>query len=298
MQVTLLMIAFFAAITTLTNLFGSVSVDTHGARVVSYVPKGEDEVFFVSETGTGGMPICWPWFAGNGPREDSARHGIARYFDFEVAGIACHSPGDTEIVLRLESSEATRRLFPHDFALAVSVRLADGLAVTMTGENTGKTPFAVTEAFHPYFAVVDSARSRVEGRERAECRLCDADGGKTLSIACSGGAFRVWRPNPESHLSKAVSSIGPDDWKRFVCVEFGTYSRESAYVLRPGERHVLSGTLRRPTLRRAKHIGPDVGLCSVDGTFQSAVLHFPFCIPDLLTFCSQCSHSGCREDVL
>ena len=77
----------------------------------------------------------------------------------------------------------------------------------------------------------------------------------------------MWRPNPESHLSKAVSSIGPDDWKRFVCVEFGTYSRESAYVLRPGERHVLSGTLRRPTLRRAKHIGPDVGLCSVDGTF-------------------------------
>ena len=39
-----------AAIVSLTNAFGTVSVDTHGARVASYVPAGGEEVFFVSET--------------------------------------------------------------------------------------------------------------------------------------------------------------------------------------------------------------------------------------------------------
>ena len=40
--------ALFAAIVALTNLCGVVSVDTHGARVVSYMPVGGEEVFFTS----------------------------------------------------------------------------------------------------------------------------------------------------------------------------------------------------------------------------------------------------------
>ena len=47
------MSAFLAAIVSLTNMCGVVSVDTHGARVVSYVPEGGEEVFFMSETGMG-----------------------------------------------------------------------------------------------------------------------------------------------------------------------------------------------------------------------------------------------------
>ena len=52
------MVPFLAAIVALTNACGTVSVDTHGARVVSYVPVGGDEVLFVSKTGTGGVPLC------------------------------------------------------------------------------------------------------------------------------------------------------------------------------------------------------------------------------------------------
>ena len=53
-----------ATIVALTNLMGTVEIDTRGARVTSYVPVGGSEVFFASKTGTGGMPLCWPWFAG------------------------------------------------------------------------------------------------------------------------------------------------------------------------------------------------------------------------------------------
>ena len=44
-----------ATIVALTNLMGTVEIDTRGARVTSYVPVGGSEVFFASETGTGGQ---------------------------------------------------------------------------------------------------------------------------------------------------------------------------------------------------------------------------------------------------
>ena len=238
------MSVLFSAIVAITNLCGTVSVDTHGARVVSYVPVGGDEVFFMSKTGTGGMPLCWPWFAGLGPCSDSVRHGVARYRDFKVTSVKKHASWDSEIILRLESDADTRRAFPHDFALDVSVRLTDRLTVKMIGENTGDVPFAVTEALHPYFAVGDSGKSRVEDVSAHECRLVDSAAGGVLSFNSEGGGFRVWRPKPESHLSKSVSSIMPDDWKKFICVEIGTFEKGKAYVLKPGERHVLTGIIR------------------------------------------------------
>ena len=234
----------FATILALTNNCGVVSVDTHGARVVSYVPAGGEEVFFVSETGTGGMPLCWPWFAGLGPREDSPRHGIARYRDFEVAGTS-RTENDTTLTLRLKSDTATRAQFPHDFDLTFSVRLNDRLTVSMTAENTGKDPFPVTEAFHPYFAVSDSGNCQIPDLDAPEYRLEDSISGRRLVFTDEGGKDRrVWKPGSQGHLSKTVSSLAPDDWRKFICVENGTLKSGSAYVLKPGERHTLVRTIR------------------------------------------------------
>lgn len=252
-----MMTLFLATIIALTNKCGVVSVDTHGARVVSYVPEGGEEVFFVSETGTGGMPLCWPWFAGMGPREDSPRHGIARYRDFEVVG-NCRRENTTTLTLRLKSDAATRAIFPHDFALTVTVQMSDRLTVSMTGENTGRDPFTVTEAFHPYFAVGDSGKCAMDGAEAPLYTLDDPVLGRTFEFA-DGAACdrRLWRPNPESHLLTTVSPIGADDWRRFVCVESGALKPGSAYVLKPGERHTLTRTIRlASTHNNAKPIAP------------------------------------------
>ncbi len=228
----------------LTNACGTVGVDLHGARVVSYVPVGGEEVFFSSETGTGGMPLCWPWLGGLGPSPDSRSNGIARYCDFEVVETKSHSYCDKELVLRLESNDETRRHFPHDFSLTVSVRLNDRLTVKMTGENTGKEPFEVAEAFNPYFAVADSRQCRVEGEAPAECRLVDVAGGNEISFSCEGGAGRrVWRPSAESHLQETASPIAPGDWRKFICVEYGVFDKGRAYVLKPGEQHSLVTTV-------------------------------------------------------
>ena len=238
------MTSLLATIVAITNLCGTVRIDTHGACVVSYVPAGGREVFFVSEKGTGGMPLCWPWFAGNGPSVDSRRHGIARYRDFEVVGTE-NAEHDSSVVLRLKSDEGTRKLFPHDFTLTVKVRLTDRLTVSMTGKNTGKEPFQVTEAFHPYFWVADSAKCVVTNADSGEYSLVDQNVGMKLSFADEGGNGQyVWRPNPTSHLSKTVSPIAPNDWRNFICVENGTFKKEDAYMLNPGECHTLTRTIR------------------------------------------------------
>ena len=197
----------------------------------------------MSETGTGGMPLCWPWFAGLGPAEGSRRHGIARYRDFEVVANACKSPSCSELTLRLESNGDTRSEFPHAFVLTVTIRLAERLCVSMTGENTGNTAFAVTEAFHPYFAVCDSSQCQVDGVQNLECVLSDPLSGMRLSITREGGSFRVWRPERTSIFSKNITALAPDDWRKFICVESGTFSESNAYVLRPGESHTLSCTI-------------------------------------------------------
>ena len=238
------MAMFLAAIVALTNAYGIVSVDTHGARVVSYVPEGGGEVLFVSKTGTGGVPLCWPWFAGLGP-DGSQRHGLARYRDFKVVSKTRYFSRGSELILRLESDEETRKLFPYDFALTVSVRLSDRLTLSMTGENTGSRPFEVTEAFHPYLAVGDSPQCREEGDVSGEWRLYDPVLGRTFAFTDEGGSGRrLWRPNPESHLSKTVSSIEPDDWRKFICPENGTLEKTRAYLLKPGEKHTLVRTIR------------------------------------------------------
>lgn len=215
------MLVFFSGIVALTNLFGSVSVDTFGARVVSYVPAGGRETLANLSPGYGGIPLCWPWFRFDGPKGmDSPKHGIARNREFEIVE---HDDGDTSsrLVLRFRSDPATHREWPYDFTLTLTVSLScEGLSLELAGENTGTEPFPVTEAFHPYFLRSEVGRLKDKG----------------------SGTFRTWDPDPESHL-KTVG-IGPNDWKKFICIENGTFAKDAAYILHPGERHVLSRTLR------------------------------------------------------
>lgn len=251
--------AFFATLLTLTNLCGTVTVDTQGGRVISYVPAGGQEVLRVLPSGTGGWMLCWPWFAGHKPSEEAPRHGLVRYRDFVVM-----KQDSSELVLRQTSDSQTRKVFPYDWACTVTVCLKENrLTVSVTGENTGTTSFAVTEAMHPYFKVDHPQMCRVTGLsepydvEGGPARrfsfptsshvycLQDAGTGRIFSLVSTGDTgVAVWNPGEKGHLSKTVTSLGPEDWKTFVCVENGTLTPENAYSLNPGEKHTLSTTLR------------------------------------------------------
>ena len=252
-------LAVFSTVVVLTNAFGRLSVDAHGARVVSYVPRDGAEVFATLSDGTGGMPLCWPWF-GEGADVGARRHGVARYEDFRIVR-KVESPDVSELELALDSSPSTKAAFAGDFSLSAVFRLGETLSVTLKARNTGQDAFAVTEAFHPYFAVAKAQSCRVEGPFGAvgvpcdgshrwafsgsgkhRFALVDPDGGRRISLSSSGdSSLVVWNPGPKpSSGAKITSRLGPDDWRRFVCVENGTFEPPAAYRLAPGAEHVLS----------------------------------------------------------
>ena len=209
------MFLFLASLIALTNGFGSVTVDTFGARVLSYVPTGGREIFADLSPGFGGVPLCWPWYKFNGPKgQSSPKHGLARYETFELVSRR-EAPEESELVLRLESNDRTKREFPHDFSLELRVILSRTLTLELAAKNTGGDAFKVTEAFHPYLLRDELYRSKLDGT----------------------GDWVVWNPDEGSH--RRTVGIGPDDWQKFLCVENGTFSADLAYELAPGETHVL-----------------------------------------------------------
>ena len=132
----------FATLVAITNCCGSITVETRGARMVSYVPAVGEEVLARLSDGSGGIPLCWPWFANDGPTPDCRRHGCIRDREFAIVRRTTD-----ELVLRLVSDGETRRHFPHDFELTLAFRLGAALEISLTGRNTGGTPFPVTEMF-------------------------------------------------------------------------------------------------------------------------------------------------------
>ena len=237
-----------SAILVLTNSFGSVSVDTFGARVTSYRPSDGVERLAMLPSGAGGIPLCWPWFQFEGPRgKDSPKHGLARYREFALVSRVDGSKS-SELVLRLESDKRTRQEFPCDFILTLTVRLAESLTLELVGENTGTSPFRVTEAFHPYI------------RRDALAGLKDS----------GNGTFRTWDPDATSHLK--TQGLAPDDWRKFVCIENGTFAGDAGYVLNPGARHTLIRTLHFPALAPARLVRI---ASSSDGTLQPCWFYAP-----------------------
>lgn len=216
----------------------------------------------------GGVPIIFPWFGPNSENATLPAHGFARVHAWQVE--STHSDADsTTLVLALQSSEATRALWPHDFLLRFSVRVSQSLEMTLEVFNTGTAPFQFEEALHAYLAVSDAREVAVEGlnqtryidkvdgakikTEDAEAIRMDGetdrvyldtqatcisrDVNRSITIEKTGSDSTVlWNPHIEK--ARALSDLGDDEWPRFVCVESGNLG-PNAKMLNAGESHVM-----------------------------------------------------------
>ena len=62
----------------LNNPLGKAEIALHGSHVMSFTPKGQRAVLWMSEKSyfapgkpiRGGIPICWPWFGGHPENRD------------------------------------------------------------------------------------------------------------------------------------------------------------------------------------------------------------------------------------
>lgn len=250
----------------LSNRLGRAEVSLLGAQVLSYVPAGRSDVLFMPEDRDfsrdremhGGIPVCWPWFARLGA-PGSRLHGVARYCRWQVAGLT-NGTDVSRLVLTLDSSDATRKAWPHDFRLEYEIVLTDRLSLVLKAVNTGRDPFDTTFGFHPYFRVGNPDGVVVRGLkdpirahpgindvyERASGGTYAFDGANGPVEVSAAGERKliVWNPGPNWKGWTPTCNLKADDWRRFLCVEPAVIGRENAQRLRPGESSTLKMTLR------------------------------------------------------
>ena len=248
----------------------------HGAHVTHYKPATGDDVLFLSDEAIfdgktairGGIPICFPWFGGNGPMDDSPSHGFARTRSWSLA--KTERLGDAVVLtFVLVSTEATRELWDHDFVFTYTVRVGRTLKVTANVTNVGDNQFRYELALHTYLSVADVRNVTLSGFDGASyvdqlqgnaamtqsgeptidaevdriyqnhtSNVVVHDGGRTLTIAKTGGDSTVlW--NPHVAKAKRMSDFGDDEWPGMLCVESAAIGKNNV-TLAAGKSHALT----------------------------------------------------------
>ena len=260
---------------------GRARVALHGAHVLEYVPADAKPVLWVSgrswfEPGKpirGGIPVCWPWFGPHATGAELPAHGFARLEQWQVVAAA----GDEQsasIVLALNDSQETRRLWHCGFALEMRVEIGEKLAVALEATNTGNEPFETTAALHSYFAVSDIAGVSIAGLDgceyidkmdhaarktqrgdvtfsgetdrvyagtTADCVIDDPGMARRIRIASRGSRSTVvW--NPWTAKAARMEDFGDDEWPGMVCVETAN-AGDDAVTLAPGASHTLKAII-------------------------------------------------------
>jgi len=244
----------------------------HGAHVTAWTPAGElADRLFVSASSPfasgvpirGGVPVCFPQFADQGPLP---MHGFARTSGWTLVRAGLQGNGAAQALLRLEDSEATRALWPHPFALEMTITVAGPtLALDLAATNTGTASFAFTAALHTYLRVADVRVARVRGLEgvhyrdkvirqddvveaapelaidrpidrvyhAAPANLAVVEPRRAMAIVATGFADTVvWNPGPERGAT--IPDLESDGYVHMLCVEAA--AARSVITVAPGQR--------------------------------------------------------------
>ena len=241
---------FGACINLRTDEGDGALVALHGAHVVSWTTAEGAEHLFVSSLAStrnairGGVPICFPQFAGLG---ELPKHGYARTAEWR------HGGGGRFI---LDVSPHMWDGFPSACALALEVTLGPRtLVIGLTIHNVGSSPLSFTGALHSYLLVDDVRTVRVDGFgaegqtfgeevdlsfSRVESPALVTVSGEP-SVLCAQTGFRdgvVW--NIGAVAAERIADLGKGEWLRYVCVEAAALQSVN---ISPGERWTGTQTL-------------------------------------------------------
>jgi glucose-6-phosphate 1-epimerase len=261
----------------------AAAVALHGAQVLSFVPRGDEDWLWVSERARwapaaalrGGIPLCFPWFGPHPGRPDFPAHGFARTRPWRLEG-ACEAGADVQLRLALASDGETLALFPRAFEARLVITIGAGLSLSLEVANPGPSAFTCELALHSYFAVSDLSAVSLEGlagceyvdkvaggdrrRERDQAlrfagevdrvydsagpvTLIDSAARRRLRIAGTGAGSTVVW-NPAPGKAAKLSDLAPGAHRRFVCVETAAVGERSLAVPAGGAR-TLSAAITR-----------------------------------------------------
>lgn len=232
-----------------------------GATLTSWSVPEFGELLFLSRaadlTGAsairGGVPLVFPQFSKGENALPS--HGFARISHWDVLSTSVSNEGDVSICLGLSDTEASRAMWPHFFAVQLTVVLGTTLRMQFRCKNKGDQAFQFHMAYHTYFRINDISASSISGLQGV--RYLDSTNYRTESaqeesaLRCSREIDRIYRQapdfvsidsrarslsirvhkqglsdivvwNPWIDRSRAIADLEDNAYRSFVCVETGT----------------------------------------------------------------------------
>ncbi len=255
--------------------FSSAAISVFGGQLLSFVPKGGQDVMWLSPSAKqpptpirGGSPVCWPYFSRQGQSNDVPSHGFVRTVSWELRD--ARREADGTLVLTL----APPPLDNLSLRLQMVLRIGRTLEQELITENIGSQPVSITQALHNYFNVSDALKVDVTGLagltyldkldggnahvQQGDWNLRDPrDPGRSDRIYTEAGGHYVLRDpgfkraiditttgsrsavlwNAGQAAAAKMDDIGAG-WRNYVCVEAGNVGPD-VIELAPGGRHTL-----------------------------------------------------------
>lgn len=254
-------------------------ISLEGAHILSCTPSGAKPLLWMSpidpeEPGKplrGGIPICWPWFAGERP---GPAHGIARTSQWVLTDTTS-APHQLRLMLELPEATIARQLPGERWRLQAEFLLGQTLSVSLISTNLSDKPQVLSQALHTYLPVRSIHSTRLWGLEGAS--YVDqvtgvASNSQHGAVTFSGEVDRIYYDhrspiqleNGDDHLlvisrdgsqsvvvwnpwiekSARLSQFPDDGYLEMVCIEAANAGPD-ARILEPGESHTLSTEIKR-----------------------------------------------------
>lgn len=181
------------------------AVSLYGGQVLSWQPKGQQPVFWLSNDSQyssgiairGGVPLCWPWFGGEAKLADGSlakvsNHGFVRQSQWQLTDINISSSG-VELALSL-CGEKLSPHWPAAFELTQSLVFNESFVQTLTMKNLSEKTVEYTGAFHSYFCVGRSDKTEIPALNNVDfdCKLNGNIAQNSVLNNCAGPIDRIY----------------------------------------------------------------------------------------------------------
>jgi len=258
------------------NKYAEADISLYGAHILSFRPQesidllwmSPDSLFEEGKAIRGGIPVCFPWFGPHVSNPSFPQHGFARLLMWEVAETKSLEKGESYVALKLNSSEATKKFWPHDFIAEMIFVIGSTLSVTLKVTNTSNDSVSYSAALHTYISLSGIDNIAIEGLENthyenqldgqryvqdekllkiseattrhyfdteSDCIIHDPFFRRSIRIKKEGSkCSTVWNPGAEACTQ--MSDIPDNGYEIFVCLE--TVNKINDLIhLTPGESH-------------------------------------------------------------
>jgi glucose-6-phosphate 1-epimerase len=157
----------------LENHGGVANIALHGGQLLSWVPAGQRDVFWLSPQAQmppaalrGGVPVCWPWFGRQGMPPGAMQHGPVRNMAWKVVAAHSNTDGVLHISLQPDADDKSAHLLANyvpDLQVRLDIAMGQTLTLRLHTHNAGATAFTLQQALHAYFAVGGLMQIQVHG---------------------------------------------------------------------------------------------------------------------------------------